>query len=145
MNKKYYLNTKTLPTIPVPHDCIVKEIQLNNDYLVFIFENNISDNDSIKSIMPNAKSLVMKFHFVDDISDISLYTQVRKNRIFHKPILYKEINLNKHINKLLHLPDNRLEYLYHNIGYCSIIVKLWSATSIVLDITADYVEYNWCV
>ena len=143
MSKKYYLNTKTLPTIPVPHDCIVKEIHLNNNHLVFIFEDNISNNDSINSIMPNAKSLIMKFHFVDDISDIRLYTKVKKDKIFHKATVYKEIDLNKHVNKLLHLPDQKLEYLYHNIGYHSIILKLWSSDSIVMDITADYIEYDW--
>lgn len=47
VEEKYYLNTNTLPTIPVPHDCIIKEIQLGNDSLVFIFEDNISNNDYI--------------------------------------------------------------------------------------------------
>ena len=37
---------------------------------------------------------------------------------------------------LLNLPKNRLEYLGHNVGYCSIIVKLWSKKSIVLDMTS---------
>lgn len=103
----------------------------------------ISNNDSINSIMPNAKSLIMKFHFVNNISDIRLYTKVKKDTIFHKATVYKEIDLNKHVNKLLHLPDQKLEYLYHNIGYHSIILKLWSADSIVMDIIVDYIEYDW--
>lgn len=36
MKKKYYLNKEILPTIPVPHDCIIKKIQLNDDTLIFI-------------------------------------------------------------------------------------------------------------
>ena len=143
MKEKYYLNRKILPTIPVPHDCIIKRIQLNDDTLIFIFEDSISDNDSIQSILPNAKSLIMKFHLIDDISDVKLYTQEKKDGIFHSTAIYKEIDLNTYDNPLLHLPDRKLEYLYHNIGYCSIIVKLWSVASIVMDITADYVEYDW--
>ncbi len=85
----------------------------------------------------------MKFHLIDDISDVKLYTQEKKDGIFHSTAIYKEIDLNTYDNPLLHLPDRKLEYLYHNIGYCSIIVKLWSVASIVIDITADYVEYDW--
>lgn len=143
MKEKYYLNTNTLPTIPVPHDCIVKEIQLINDSLVFVFEDNISNNDSIKCIMPNAKSLIVKFHLVNDTSDVSLYMKTKPGKLLHKPAVYKEIDISKRCNKLIHLPDNRLEYMYHNIGYCSIIVQLWASSSIVMNITADYVEYDW--
>ena len=143
VEEKYYLNTNTLPTIPVPLDCIIKEIQLGNDSLVFIFEDNISNNDSIKYIMPNAKSLMMKIHLVNDLSDISLYMKTKPGKILHKSSIYKEIDLNKQCDKLLHFPDNRLEYMYHNIGYCSIIVQLWASNSIVMSITADYVEYDW--
>lgn len=30
-----------------------------------------------------------------------------------------------------------------DVGYCSIIIKLWSAGSIILDMTVDSVEYQW--
>ena len=37
----------------------------------------------------------------------------------------------------------KLEYLYHNVGYCSIIIKLFSGEGIILDAEADYVEFEW--
>ena len=39
----------------------------------------------------------------------------------------------------------RLEYLYHYIGYQSIIIKLFSKTYIALDIQADYIDFDWIV
>ena len=37
----------------------------------------------------------------------------------------------------------RLEYLYHNVGYGSIITKLFSGDEIILDAEIDYVEFEW--
>lgn len=39
----------------------------------------------------------------------------------------------------------RLEYLYHNVGYQSIIIKLCSEGTgfIIIDAEADYVELEW--
>ena len=33
----YRLNTNVMPTIPVPHDCVIKEIVLEEDILTFVF------------------------------------------------------------------------------------------------------------
>lgn len=140
MKETYYLNKVELPTIPVPHDCVIKEIQLDGNNLIFVFENDISYHDSIKAFRPDAKSLIIRFHLVDDIS---LFIREKPNRLFHKPGVYKEIDLTKSNNQLVDLPKKRLEYLYHNVGYCSIIVKLWSSSSIILDMTIDYVEFEW--
>lgn len=57
--------------------------------------------------------------------------------------MFKEKDLVKRQKDLFNLTKDNLEYLYHNVGYCSIIVKLWSSNDIVLDITADYVEFEW--
>lgn len=140
----YHLNTNVMPTIPVPHDCIVKEIQLDDNTLIFVFENDITYHDCIKSICPETdfKSLIIKFHLIDDIYDISMFVKSKTNR-YHTTSLYKEIFLSEDKYALLNLPKNRLEYLSHNVGYCSIIVKLWSNRSIVLDMTVDQVEYEW--
>ncbi len=152
----YYLNTNVMPTIPVPHDCVIKEIVLEEDSLhagvetlratslQFIFEEDITYHDSIKSICPNSdfKSLIIKFHLLDDIHDISMFVKKKTNR-YHTTSLYKEIFLSEDKYALLNLPKNRSEYLGHNVGYCSIIVKLWSKKSIVLDMTVDYVEFEW--
>lgn len=38
MKKTYYLNKDVLPTIPVPHDCIIKKICIEHKWLIFTFE-----------------------------------------------------------------------------------------------------------
>ncbi|MGN0600159.1 MAG: hypothetical protein ACI4JK_09720 [Oscillospiraceae bacterium] len=143
MKETYYLNTNELPTIPVPHDCVIKEIKLEEDCLTFVFEDDISYHDSIKNISPTAKSLIINFHFMNDIYDISLFMRDKPNRISRKAGVFKEIELPEERDVLLNLPKSILEYLYHNVGYCSIIIKLWSSDSIVLDMAVDYVEFEW--
>ncbi len=152
-----------MPTIPVPHDCIVKEILLEEETgstgvetvctdvetlratsLLFVFEEDITYHDSIKGICQDSdfKSLIIKFHLIDNIHDISMFVKKKTNR-YHTTSLYKEIFLSEDKYALLNLPKNRLEYLSHNVGYCSIIVKLWSKRSIILDMAVDYVEFEW--
>ena len=41
MKKTYYLNKDVLPTIPVPHDCIIKKIRIEHKWLIFTFDNPI--------------------------------------------------------------------------------------------------------
>lgn len=143
MKEIFYLNGKEIPTIPVPHDCIVRDIKLDNGNLVFSFEDDISYHDSIKNRHPNVKTLIIRFHLLQDIYDINLFIRSKANRFFHKAGVFKEIDLTKRQNDLINLAKANLEYLYHNVGYCSIIVKLWSSNDIVLDITSDYVEFEW--
>lgn len=145
MKEIYYLNQKELPVIPTPHDCVIKEIRLDAQNLIFIFEDDISVHDSIQAQKPGAKSLIMTFHLQDDIYDISLLQRKGHafNRLFHRLGVYKEIDIYKNASKLRALTFLKLEYLYHTVGYCSIILKLWSKDSIIMDITADYVEMDW--
>ena len=145
MEEIYYLNKNDLPVIPTPHDCVIKEIRLDDQDLVFIFEDDISVHDAIQYQKPGAKSLVMTFHLQSDIYDISLLQRKGHpfNRIFHKLGVYKEIDIYKKTDELTALTSSNLEYLYHYVGYCSIIVKLWSKDSVICDITADYVKMEW--
>lgn len=147
MKEIYHLDKNELPVIPTPHDCVIKEIRLEDQNLIFIFEDDISVHDSIQCQKPQAKSLIMTFHLQNDIYDISLLQRKGHalNRLFHKLGIYKEIDIYKQISKLIDLSSVKLEYLYHYVGYCSIIVKLWSKDNIILDITADYVEMEWIV
>ncbi|MBQ3222975.1 MAG: hypothetical protein IJB41_05130, partial [Clostridia bacterium] len=41
------------------------------------------------------------------------------------------------------LTTSRLEYLYHNIRYCSIITTLCANGFLILDADVDYIEYEW--
>ena len=143
MKETFYLNQKILPTIPVPHDCIIKELHLEDDYLILIFEDNISHHDSINSIRPNAKSLVIKMHFVDDVNDLQLFIREKPDFVLHKAGAYNEYDLLEDGKNLSLLTNNKLEYLYHNVGFCSIIIKMWSSGSIIFDIASDYIEYEW--
>ena len=62
----YYLNQDTVPTIPTPHDCKIKKVTIRGDFIIFEFEDDISYHDSIRHFNPDAKSLVIKIHLVDD-------------------------------------------------------------------------------
>ena len=145
MKETYFLNGESLPTIPVPHDCVIKKIRLKDQFIEFIFEDDISYHDSIKYYKPDAKSLIIRYHFSDDPDDYSIYKWIRPNRLLSK-LFSKDGHYKRIKNSLLtELPEGkfRLEYLYHNVGYCSIITKLFSNGYIILDAEVDYVEFEW--
>ena len=132
MKEVYFLNKKELPTMPVPHDCIIKKINIENDFMEFIFEDDISYHDLIKNIDPDAKSLKIKYHIMDK-DYFSIYK-------WEKPDNYRHIDYKEFIN----LPKiHTLEYLYHNVGYNSLIIKLMLQDEIIIDIMVDYIEYEW--
>lgn len=135
MIQKYYLNTDTLPTIPVPHDCVIDEITFDTEYLVFKFEEDISYHDSIKSINPNAVSLIIRIHLVDQ--EFDAYKFKLRGRLGGKG--YRLI----HNKKLLTLRQKNVEYLYHYVGYQSILIKLFQDGDYLLDLYADFVEFQW--
>ena len=141
MKHVYYLNEKTLPTIPVPHDCVIKRIQLTDQCIVLIFEDDISYHDSIRHIMPEAKSLIVRYHFADDGNSFSIYQWTASRKPFSKVGYYKCID-NRMLTKI---PEGKykVEYLYHNVGYRSIITKLFANGYIILDAEIDYVEFEW--
>mgnify|MGYP003433767272 FL=1 len=132
----YYLNQDTVPTIPTPHDCKIKKVTIRGDFIIFEFEDDISYHDSIRHSNPDAKSLVIKIHLVDDFDTY-------KMKYYKKPWCrgdYSRID-NVQLEKIA--KNERLEYLYHYVGYQSIIIKLFSQTYITLDIATDYIEYEW--
>ena len=88
----YYLNKDTVPTIPTPHDCKIKKVTIQGDYIIFEFEDDISYHDSIRHFNPDAKSLVIKIHLVDDFD------------------IYKM----KYIGDKVYLYDNRIVIEYRN-------------------------------
>ena len=142
MKETYYLNKSELPTIPVPHDCVVKDVRLDGEYLVFTFEDDISYHDFAKYYRPEARSLIIRFH-LPYADDVCVFVRKKPIRFLHKPGAIKELDFIKKNGELINLFKGKLEYLYHNVGYCSIIVKLWSESGIVLDMHADYVEFEW--
>ena len=145
MKETYDLKGDSLPTIPVPHDCVIRKILLKDQCLEFHFEDNISERDSIRFYKPDAKSLIIRYHFADDPDDYSLYKWVKPNRLlsrlFNKDGHY--IRLKNSVLPKLTEGKKPLEYLYHNVGYCSIITKLFLHDTIILDAMIDTVEFEW--
>ena len=138
MAEIYYLNGNILPTIPVPHDCVIKKVRLENQHIIFEFENDISYYDSIKNSKPEVKSLIIKYHLLDD-GDFSVYKWKKPSGFLNKNGRYNCMDN----NTITKLSDSRLEYLYHYIGYRSIIIELFSNSSIILAAYVDYIKFEW--
>lgn len=134
MTEKYFLNGDALPTVPTPHDCVIKKIEYDNDYLIFIFDDDISSYDSVKFIRPDAKSLIIRIHLID-----SFDTYRWKLSGFLRGEGYYLID-NK---KLISLTKKPTEYISHNIGYQSIMIKIFESEHYLLDIWADFIEFEW--
>ena len=129
MKELYYLNKNELPTLPYIHDCVIKEIELNDEYLIFKFEDDISDYDSI--LNKNYKSLIIKYHLIEDLF---VY---KSKRLFNKEYYYL-LEDNK-INKL-----KDLEYLYQYVDFYSLIIKIVRGRDYyIFDLDVDYIEYEW--
>ena len=135
MIERYDLCADTLPTMPVPHDCVIKEIGFDDEFLVLKFEDGISCHDSIKYVHPDASSLTIRIHLYDPIFDT--YEHRMRDKLSGEG--YYLIN-NK---KLSALCKKTVEYLYHYVGYQSIIIKLYCGGYYMLDITSDYIEFDW--
>lgn len=132
----YYLYKTEWPTIPVPHDCVIRNISLSDDFLILDFEQEIAAYDSIQDICPNAKSLTIKIHLIDTFDIYQM--KIRKFPKFRK--LYEELDFDKLVNLV---KQERVEYLYHYVSYQSLIVNLYCGTNIILDLNANYIEYIW--
>ena len=129
MKELYYLNKNELPTLPYIHDCVIKEIELNDDYLIFKFEDDISDYDSI--LNKNYKSLIIKYHLIENLFVYKF------KRLFNKEYYYL-LEDNK-INKL-----KDLEYLYQYVDFYSLIIKIVRGRDYyIFDLDVDYIEYEW--
>ena len=127
--------------MPVPHDCVIKHIHHKDQCIEFVFEDDIAYHDSIRYLKPDARSLIIRYHFAYDMDDYSVYEWIKPFKLFAKDGYYKRIDN----RRLTELPEGKfkLEYLYHNAGYCSIITKLYANKEIILDADVDYVEFEW--
>ncbi len=128
----YRLDEIEVSTLITPHDCLIKEIKRENDFLVFYFEDDISYHDSIRYFMPGVKSLIIRYHLID-ICEI--YYQ-RWNKLMRR-LEYLELK------KESDLFEARSQYLYQYVMYNQLIIKVWKHKEFVLSLSADYVEYDW--
>lgn len=131
MLEKYELDGKNRANLFTPHDCIIKEVKIENDFLVFIFEDDISYHDSIKYHKDNIKSLIIRYHLIDGFN-------VYKYNF--KSLMKKEGYFLISNEKFLRMSGQRLEYLYEYVGFNSVVVEL---SNILLNVSSDYVIYEW--
>ncbi|MBQ3356666.1 MAG: hypothetical protein IJG45_06075 [Oscillospiraceae bacterium] len=64
MIEEYKLYGDTLPFLPCPHDCVIKNVEFDDTHLTFIFDDHISLHDSIQHIRPQSKSLIIRYHLI---------------------------------------------------------------------------------
>jgi len=138
MIEKYSLIEETLPTLPTPHDCVISQIELDDQFIVFYFENNIASHDSIEAIHPNAKSLIIRYHLTK-YKEYAFYRWHRGIRLLFPSGYYKEMKK----TDVQKLPLSRLEYLYQHVDYSSVIITLFSGGYIILHAEIDDAEYEW--
>lgn len=132
----YDLTGKALPTIPVPHDCAIREISLADGWLVLSFEENIARHESVQYSHPNARTLRMRIHLLDE----------EFNLLAHERRRYENVYVERKPKKLFELArrEERLEYLSHLVGYGEMQIELFqSAGSVLVDLCADRVEMEW--
>ncbi len=132
MKEIYRLDEAQPPALITPHDCKIKEIKKENGFLVFVFEDDISYNDSVKYVTPKAKSLIIKYHLTDTYG---IYRQ-RFNKLLRR-LEYIEL---KNESSLF---GTQSEYLYQYVMYNQLIIKLFNKTEYMLTVSADYAEYDW--
>lgn len=145
MKKSFCLSKDLFPIIPVPHDCVIKSIRIDNQCLVFEFEDELSSNDSIAYWFPKAKTLTIRYHFSEDI-EYSIFKKVKPN-LFFKNGGYKCLTdslSDENYSTLLNLTNSKLEYIDHHVGYgyggYSIYIDLGH---VVLACDVDVIEYEW--
>ena len=136
MTTKYYLNQDILPTIPTPHDSIITAIDYNSEFLILKFEEDISRHDSIKLINPNAKSLNIRVHLLDP--DFETYKWEQKCSLIKGEGFILTDN-----RKVFGSKFKKMEYLYHYVGYNSIIIQLFQSRYIILNVQSDFIEFEW--
>ena len=131
----YKLDGKNTDIIPVPHDCVIKDILKDDDYLIIVFEDDISYHDAIKAIRPEAQTLTMRFHL--EYGGLTGIYQYRKTK-HHEGYMHV-----KSLRKLMKECNHNITYLYHYVAYHQIIVELCANNSILLTLNAVDLEYEW--
>lgn len=63
----YYLTKDTFSRgLFVPHDFVIKQLNVSSEELTFVFEDDITYHDGIKELFPGKKSLILRFHLIDE-------------------------------------------------------------------------------
>ena len=140
MTEIYRLDKSELPFLPCPHDCEIKEVNYDDSFLTIVFEDDISQHDSIQHIRPQSDSLIIRYHFI--YPDFSTYRSIR--HFTHLGKRYGRWGYYLVDNSELKKTE-KLEYLGQKIDYRSILIELSrrDGRSILIDAAVDSVEYEW--
>ena len=140
MIEEYRLDKTELPILPCPHDCEIKDVNYDDSFLTFVFEDDISQYDSIQHIRPQSVSLIIRYHLIHP--DLVIYRAIQHVTRWGKR--FGRIGYYLVDNNYLKMTD-KLEYLGHWIDYKSILIVLCSEDcgSIIVNAAVDYVEYEW--
>ena len=144
----YKFDGNNTSNIPVPHDCKIRDIREEDDYLIIDFENDISYHDAIKAVHPDAQTLTVRFHLeYGGLNGAKAYGGLQgiyRHRHSKKHgegyMLVKSL---KKLRKLIKGCSIPATYLYHYVAYQQVIVELWVDDSTLLMLWADSVEFEW--
>lgn len=140
MKELFYLNQETLPVMPTPHDCVIEDIGIEGEYIVFKFEDDINRRDVNVPLRAGARSLVIRYHLVAE-SCYEILKGIKPCKVFFREGGYKRLQE----KALAGLAKSRLEYLCHYVSYESVIIRMWSEGDVILSMDVDCVEYEWIV
>lgn len=122
--------------IPIPHDCVIKDIRQESDWLIIDFEDDISRHDSIRAIRPDARTLTLRFHLIyDGIQGIFRHRRSQRDGAGYMPV--KGF---RQFRKLMRNSRHSETFLYLYEAYHQVIVEL---DSTLLMLETDSVEFEW--
>lgn len=134
--ESYSLAEKQLPSIPEPHDAVIRSIALQDGWLILSFEDDISLHDCVRAIHPNAWTLEMKIHLLDE-DDIEILAYEKRK--------YESVYVIRKPKTLFDLAKKgrNLEYLYHRVYHKWIQLELCGITDYIVRMYADKVLMEW--
>ena len=144
----YVLDGNNASNIPLPHDCEIKDIREDDDYLIIDFEDDISYHDAIRAVHPDAQTLTVRFHLeYGGLNGVKaygglqgIYQHRRSKKHGNGFMLVKSL---KKLRKLMKECGFPATYLYHYVAYHQVIVELCVNDSTLLMLWADSVEFEW--
>ena len=144
----YLLDGNNASNIPLPHDCEIKDIREDDDYLIIDFEDDISHHDAIRAVHPDAQTLTVRFHLeYGGLNGVKaygglqgIYQHRRSKKHGNGFMLVKSL---KKLRKLMKECGFPATYLYHYVAYHQVIVELCVDDSTLLMLWADSVEFEW--
>ncbi|MCQ2429817.1 MAG: DUF3885 domain-containing protein [Clostridia bacterium] len=133
----YDLNGGPMSLPFVPHDFVIKRLDVTLECVTFTFEDDVTYHDGIRELFPGQRSLILRFHLCDD-----MFFAYRWHRgaVKGQPGCFRPFDA----EKLPGLCAGRLEYIDHHVSYRSAVIELAApAEPVILKLSADYMEYEW--